>query len=45
MVVNYGERCSSRSVKGSHNLQKVVFVTGNCFLANNGKNYNSMVIL
>ena len=41
-VVNYGERRSSNSVNGSHVLQKVVFVAGNCLLANKGKNYNSM---
>ena len=38
------EKCSSCSVNGSHILQKVVFVAGNCFLANKVKNYNSMVI-
>ena len=38
------EKCSSCLVSGSHILQKLIFVAGNCFLANMVRNYNSMVI-
>ena len=40
----WSEQCASCSVNGFHVLQKILFVTGNCLLANKVKNYNSMVI-
>ena len=40
----WSEQCVSCSVNGFHVLQKILFVTGNCLLANKVKNYNPMVI-
>ena len=38
------EQSSSCGVSGFFILQKLIFVAGNCFLANKAKNYNSMMI-
>ena len=39
------DQCSYCSISGFHVLQKLLFVAGNCLLANKVKNYNSLIIL
>ena len=41
---SWRKECPSCAVSGLYILQKLIFVAGNCFLANMVKNYNSMVI-
>ena len=39
------EQCSSCSERGYHTLHKLLFVAGNCLIANKVKNFNSVVII